>query len=175
METSSHLPEHLPVSPFEPPATAALCHEPGWEADDDAHWPRRIGLRPSEARHGGQRDSARRQMQKISAGKFHFVLNVCNSFNLHCLPALNGATCALGNFPQCLTARSALTARALPTLHHHTRVRLACGRRIRTRACCAEISLEGDRELVHQPVRRWWPRTSAQVRCKAASGTPQFR
>src|SRR5262249_33980548 len=34
----------------------------------------------------------------------------------------------LGNFRECLTARSALTAGAL-TLHHHTRVRLACGRR----------------------------------------------
>jgi hypothetical protein len=25
---------------------------------------------------------------------------------LHCLPALNGATCALGNFPECLTGRT---------------------------------------------------------------------
>src|SRR5262249_54789727 len=29
---------------------------------------------------------------------------------LRCLPALNGATCALGNFPHCLTARSALAS-----------------------------------------------------------------
>src|SRR6516164_661681 len=37
-----------------------------------AHRPRRIGLRPREARDGRQHDSARSQMQKISAGKFHF-------------------------------------------------------------------------------------------------------
>jgi hypothetical protein len=42
------------------------------KTDDDAHWPRRILLRPSEARHGRQRGSACGQMQKISAGKFHF-------------------------------------------------------------------------------------------------------
>src|SRR5215813_11480903 len=36
------------------------------------YYPRRIGLRPSEARHRRQRGSARGQMQKISAGKFHF-------------------------------------------------------------------------------------------------------
>jgi hypothetical protein len=38
-----------------------------------AHRPRRIGLRPSNARDGRQRGSARCQMQKISAGKFHGV------------------------------------------------------------------------------------------------------
>ena len=39
---------------------------------------------------------------------------------LRCLPVLNGATCALGNFPECLTAHSALTARRtlLPTTTH---------------------------------------------------------
>jgi len=55
-----------------------LCHHarndvggaPGGKADDDAHRPRRIGLRPSEAGHGRQRGSARCQMQKLSAGKF---------------------------------------------------------------------------------------------------------
>ena len=44
---------------------------PGGKADDDAHRPRRIGLRPRDARHGRQRGSARCQMQKLSAGKFH--------------------------------------------------------------------------------------------------------
>ena len=39
------------------------------------------------------------------------VLHHCNSHNgLRCLTALNGATCALGYFPLCLTGRSALTA-----------------------------------------------------------------
>jgi hypothetical protein len=42
-------------------------------ANDDLHRPRRIGLRPCDARHGRQRSSARRQMQKFAAGKFHFV------------------------------------------------------------------------------------------------------
>src|SRR5262245_35723836 len=40
---------------------------------DDADRPRRIGLRPSEARYSRERGSARGQMQKISAGKFHNV------------------------------------------------------------------------------------------------------
>jgi len=44
----------------------------GGEADDNPHRPRRIGLRPCDARHGGQRGSAGGQMQKISAGKFHW-------------------------------------------------------------------------------------------------------
>src|SRR5262245_35057182 len=39
--------------------------------DDPVHRPRRIGLRPRDTRYGRQRGSARRQMQKISAGKFH--------------------------------------------------------------------------------------------------------
>src|SRR5215470_6219006 len=34
--------------------------------------PRRIGLRPRYARYSRQRGSARGQMQKISAGKFHY-------------------------------------------------------------------------------------------------------
>src|SRR5262249_1352319 len=42
------------------------------KADNDAHRPHRIGLRPREARHRRQRGSARCEMQKISAGKFHF-------------------------------------------------------------------------------------------------------
>src|SRR5215472_14412308 len=39
---------------------------------DQTHWPRRIGLRPCDARDGRERGSARSQMQKLSAGKFHF-------------------------------------------------------------------------------------------------------
>ena len=44
----------------------------GGKADNDADRPRWIGLRPRKARHGRERGSARGQMQKISAGKFHF-------------------------------------------------------------------------------------------------------
>jgi hypothetical protein len=39
----------------------------GGKSDDDAHRPRRIGLRPRETRHGRERGSARGQMQKLSA------------------------------------------------------------------------------------------------------------
>src|SRR5215831_11363321 len=39
---------------------------------DQTHRPRRIGLRPSETRHGRQRGGAHGQMEKNSAGKFHF-------------------------------------------------------------------------------------------------------
>jgi hypothetical protein len=40
---------------------------------DQTHWPRRIGLRPSEARHSWQRGSACGQMQEFATGKFHGV------------------------------------------------------------------------------------------------------
>src|SRR5262249_51935759 len=36
------------------------------------HRPRRIGLRPRETRHCRERGSAHSQMQKLTAGKFHF-------------------------------------------------------------------------------------------------------
>src|SRR5262245_25875386 len=45
----------------------------GREANNDAHRPRRIGLRPSEARYSRQHGDARGQMQELSTvGKFHF-------------------------------------------------------------------------------------------------------
>jgi transposase len=48
-----------------------LCPAAGGKADDDAHRPCRIGLRPSERRHRRERGSARCQMQKLSALEFH--------------------------------------------------------------------------------------------------------
>src|SRR5262249_5762061 len=42
------------------------------ERHDDAHRPRRIGLRPRYVRYSRERGSTHCQMQKISAGKFHF-------------------------------------------------------------------------------------------------------
>src|SRR5262245_65475130 len=42
-----------------------------WKWNDESHRPRRIGLRPSEARHGWQRGSGRDQMEQLSAGKVH--------------------------------------------------------------------------------------------------------
>ena len=47
---------------------------PGREADDDAHRPRRIGLRPRDPRHGRQRGSARGQMQKMFGGEVSYGL-----------------------------------------------------------------------------------------------------
>src|SRR5437870_5608548 len=44
------------------------------KSNDDAHRPRRIGLRPCNARHGGQRGGARGQVQEFAAGKFHLNL-----------------------------------------------------------------------------------------------------
>src|SRR5262245_49857928 len=46
----------------------------GGKSDDNAHWPRRIGLRPRDARQSRQRGSARGQMQELSTGKFHLNL-----------------------------------------------------------------------------------------------------
>src|SRR5262252_11074004 len=44
----------------------------GGERHDHPNRARRIGLRPCDSRHSRQRGSARCQMEKISAGKFHF-------------------------------------------------------------------------------------------------------
>jgi hypothetical protein len=45
--------------------------------DDDAHRPRRVGLRHRKARDGRESGSTRSQMQKLSAGKFHGVPLKC--------------------------------------------------------------------------------------------------
>src|SRR5262249_61184092 len=64
--------------PFREP----LSHQPrddvgrsaGSESHDPPNRPRRIGLRPRDVRREWQCGSARSQMQKLSAGKFHGVL-----------------------------------------------------------------------------------------------------
>src|SRR5262249_51153985 len=43
-------------------------------AHDDAHRPRRIGLRPRDAKRSREHGSTRCQTQKLSAGKSHVVL-----------------------------------------------------------------------------------------------------
>jgi len=53
-------------------ARADVRRAAGGNEDDQRHRPRRIGSRPRKPRHGRQCGSARVQMQKISAGKFHF-------------------------------------------------------------------------------------------------------
>jgi len=50
---------------------------PAGKADDDAHRPRRIGLRESEPTNDWKRDSARCNLQKSTARKCHaFSLSV---------------------------------------------------------------------------------------------------
>ena len=72
----------LSVTPMTEPLREPLTYQArrdvrtasGREANNDAHWPRWIGLRPSDARHRRQRGSARGQMQKFpTVGKFHGV------------------------------------------------------------------------------------------------------
>src|SRR5262249_20268591 len=57
------------------PLTHRACHDVRWSAcrkwHDPAHRPRRIIERQRDARHDRECGSACRQMQKISAGKFH--------------------------------------------------------------------------------------------------------
>jgi len=48
-------------------------HSTRRKGHDRAHRPGRIGLRPRSARHARQRGSARGQMQKFAAGKFHHL------------------------------------------------------------------------------------------------------
>src|SRR5262249_21297108 len=52
-------------------ARSNVVNTTGRKWDNDAHRPRRIGLRPRYARYSRERGSTRCQMQKISAGKFH--------------------------------------------------------------------------------------------------------
>src|SRR5215510_15829182 len=47
------------------------CSAAGGKAHDQAHRPRRIGLRSCKARDSRQRGSTQGQMQKFPAGKFH--------------------------------------------------------------------------------------------------------
>src|SRR5262245_44663448 len=71
------------AKPLREPSTDQACHGvecAAWSSgNNDAHRPRRIGLRPRDARYGRQRGRARGQMQKISTGKFHGVY-VCSPF-----------------------------------------------------------------------------------------------
>src|SRR5215471_19392639 len=52
--------------------TSLLIEAGGGKSHNDPHGPRRIGLRPRDARYRRQRGSARGQMQEFAAGKFQF-------------------------------------------------------------------------------------------------------
>src|SRR5215510_4489117 len=58
--------------PLADQAGIQVDHAASRKAGDQAHWPRWIGLRHRNTRHRRQRGSARCEMEKISAGKFHF-------------------------------------------------------------------------------------------------------
>src|SRR5262245_43713106 len=53
-------------------ARSDVADTPSRKENHQTHRPRRIGLRPRDARQGRQHGSTGGQMQKISAGKFHF-------------------------------------------------------------------------------------------------------
>src|SRR5262252_1495924 len=65
------------VEPLRQPLThearGAVESATGWKADDQAHRPRRVGLRPCDARDGRERDSSCCQMQELAAWNFHGV------------------------------------------------------------------------------------------------------
>jgi len=75
------LDDELLAEPLREPLADQACDDvgaaAGGKADDDADRPRRIGLRPGDPRDGRQRGGARCEMQKISAGKFHFEPPSC--------------------------------------------------------------------------------------------------
>ena len=50
--------------------------------------------------------------QSCLPGSHSYVANCSSDNGLHCLPALNGATGSLGNFPECLTGRTSMLALA---------------------------------------------------------------
>src|SRR5262249_40513090 len=72
------LDEDLLAKPLRQPLTQQaadhILRAAGGKTDDQAHRPRRIGLRPCNSRDSRERGSARCQMEKISAGKFHLNL-----------------------------------------------------------------------------------------------------
>jgi len=66
------------------PLTHQACEDVGrpasGKADNDAHRPRWIGLRPRNSRDGRERGSAGGQMQEFAAGKFHFEPSLSGLF-----------------------------------------------------------------------------------------------
>ncbi len=67
--------DELLAEPLREPLSDDACDDvdrlAGGKSDDHAHRPRRVALRPGNARHGRERSSARDQRQKLSAGKLH--------------------------------------------------------------------------------------------------------
>src|SRR5262249_58013169 len=66
-----------------------------WKGIDNRNWPDRIGLRRRDACDGRQRGSTGGQMQKISAGEFHFQPP---------FTSLKHLACTAGSGPFCFSA-----------------------------------------------------------------------
>src|SRR5262249_21737084 len=75
--------DDLLAEPLRQPLTYEACEKviraAGCISNNDAHRPRRIGLRASSTRHEWQRGSARGQLQKLSAGEVHFLTSLHKS------------------------------------------------------------------------------------------------
>src|SRR5262249_61492012 len=71
------LDEHLLAQALRQILSDDACHGVVWPAGSERHdpmyRPRRIGLRPYDARDGRQRGSNTCQMQKLTAGEVHFA------------------------------------------------------------------------------------------------------
>src|SRR5262245_65141226 len=74
-------PDDLACAPGEQTRTLKIEHAARRERHDDAHRPRRIGLRPSDARYGRQRGSGG-QMQEFAEGKFHLNLPLASHHSI---------------------------------------------------------------------------------------------
>ena len=81
--------DELLAQPFREPlrdeARGDVGRTAGGKADDDAHRPRRIGLRPCEARNGWRCDGACCKTEKSTAGIAYQVFRVLHGFcTEHC-------------------------------------------------------------------------------------------
>jgi hypothetical protein len=69
--------DELLAQPLRQPLTQHACHDvrraAGRNLNDQAHWPRRIGLRPSGTRERRGHGDAHCPMQELAAGKLHGV------------------------------------------------------------------------------------------------------
>src|SRR5262245_38411048 len=104
----------------------------GRKTDENAHRPRRIGLRPSDARDSRQRGSTRGQMQEFAAGKFH-GLPLCNVGDATLYSALILA--ARITFAHLAVSDLMTTANSSGELRDTSRP--SCAIRSRTSACTA--------------------------------------
>jgi hypothetical protein len=98
------------------------------EWHDQTHRPRRIGLRPSEARQRRQRGSARSEMQKISAGKFQSEPPSHHSITSSAIAnaTIRERTCRAAARPHCYAKHTDHRDDAARDTHHPHRFRARC-------------------------------------------------